>query len=338
MSDGNCKLVETESKSGDNTANESDEVCKTVSVGTDRSGKLCPTYRESLPPFLAAAADGDIGALRQYINAHAQEDDANSSNCNDKINNNVQVEDRRIQHIKDLISCRDRNGSTAEHWSAGGGHIECLSYLLELRDVDSATESKQSAYDSSDGQSKSQTKIRRRRDGKTSLHYASRNGHISCIKLLLSRPDAPSVDIRSGDGTTPLHLACYGGHPSSVRMLIEAGADVSATNDWECGCAHWTAMSLGNEGMDSVIELCEFLKGCGVDFCKSQRQGHSPLHKAASKRNRDVIEWLAGKRFTEEERKKMGEPDKCGNVPSDIWLSVGGDPEFASWMKVSLGW
>jgi ankyrin repeat protein len=228
-----------ESKSGDNTANisEPDEVCKTVvSVGTDRSGKLCPTYRESLPPFLAAAADGEIGILRQYIDAHIQEEDGNSSHCNDKINNNVQAEDRRIQHIKDLISCRDRKGSTAEHWSAGGGHIACLSYLLELRDIVSATESNQStsesadtsnadgeavsANNSSDKTFQSQTKIRRRRDGKTCLHYASRNGHISCIKLLLSRPDAPSVDIRSGDGTTPLHLACYGGHPSSVRMFF----------------------------------------------------------------------------------------------------------------------
>ena len=33
----------------------------------DRSGDVCLSYRESLPPFLAAAADGDLGVLRKCI-------------------------------------------------------------------------------------------------------------------------------------------------------------------------------------------------------------------------------------------------------------------------------
>jgi ankyrin repeat protein len=192
-------------------------------------------------------------------------------------------------------------------------------------------------------------KIRKRRDGKTPLHYAARNGHIACIDCILSRRDAPSVDIPSGDGTTPLHMACYGGHPSTVRHLINVyHANAHATNEWLCGAAHWSAMSLGNEGMDAVIELCNYLKEeCGVDFVARQRQGHTPLHKAASKKNQKVIEWLAGKsldgngkdyRFSHGEMKLMGEPDKSENIPSDIWSSVGGDVIFASWMKDECGW
>jgi hypothetical protein len=51
---------------------------------------------ESLPPFLAAAAEGDVESLKRYIGKY---------------------------DIDYLITCRDRNGSTAEHWAAGGGHV-----------------------------------------------------------------------------------------------------------------------------------------------------------------------------------------------------------------------
>ena len=310
-------------------------------VGTDRSGNICKSYRESLPPFLAAAADGDIDDLVKCINDHDKK-------------SNMNTPENKVGHIKSLISCLDRNGSSAEHWASGGGHVECLKYLLELSDMVKDSEqqtnnedvrsSKSDKSTSSDGK-----KIRRRRDGKTSLHYAARNGHISCIDLIMTRSDAPSIDTASGDGTTPLHLACYGGHVSTVRHLIEKyKANVHAVNEWSCGAAHWAAMSLGNAGMDTVIELCNYLKeDCSVDFTSKQKQGHTPLHKAAAKKNQVVIEWLAGKSmncnddncwFSENDMMLMGQPDNGGNKPSDIWLSVGGDAAFAQWMKDNCGW
>jgi len=99
-------------------------------------------------------------------------------------------------------------------------------------------------------------------------------------------------------------------------------------------------MSLGDEGKDKVIELCEYLKKeHGLDFTTRQKQGHTPLHKAASRKNRHVIEWLAKpSNFSEEERKAMGLPDVGGNRPSDIWLNVGGEKEFGVWMMNACGW
>jgi ankyrin repeat protein len=309
-------------------------------TGIDRSGNLCPSYRESLPTFLAAAADGDIVKLQACVNSYEREYNDSSLDC-------------KMLHIKRLLSTHDRNGSTAEHWAAGGGHVHCLAYLIELRDLvnNKATKRKHESITVDDDDNSSaltnslHKKIRRRRDGKTSLHYASRNGHIACIDLIMSRSDAPSINIPSGDGTTPLHMACYGGHPSTVRHLVDTyHANVHAINAWSCGAAHWSAMSLGEEGMDAVVELCNYLREhCGVDFVAKQKQGHTPLHKACSKKNRAVIEWLAGKYmnakgFSEDEMKQMSEPDKGGNIPSDIWLSVGGDASFASWMKDECGW
>ena len=135
-------------------------------------------------------------------------------------------------------------------------------------------------------------------------------------------------------------MACYGGHPDAVKHLLEThSANVHALNEWECGTAHWAAMSLGNEGTEKVIELCNYLKIRGVNWVQRQKQGHTPLHKAASRNNRHVIEWLATSTlFSEEERKLMGTQDVGGNSPSDIWLSVGGEEEFGLWMKEKWNW
>ena len=367
----------------------------TSNEGRDRSGNVCPSYRESLPPFLAAAADGDLMALKQCVDGgcgdnhddesggsttkHTEFQSHHTETSLDNNSNNKQssppplhiIDPDKQERIKMLLSIRDRNGSTAEHWAAGGGHWDCVSYLLDLRDAVSGSSAADptdidisasgggaviltkniKTYSTKNNNTTTSKKIRRRRDGKTSLHYAARNGHISIIDLLLSRrrrqhhhddiDDAPyDVDVSSGDGTTPLHMACYGGHPDAVTHLIEKhSANVHALNEWECGTAHWAAMSLGNEGTDKVIELCNYLKVRGVNWVQRQKQGHTPLHKAASRNNRHVIEWLATSTlFSEEERKVMGAQDVGGNSPSDIWLSVGGEEEFGLWMKEKWNW
>lgn len=314
-------------------ANHSQQNIDDDTKGRDRSGNVCLSYRKSLPPFLAAASNGDLCALRKCI------DDGGTGVNKMRVDERIPpLEPKRREHVKKLLSLLDRNGSIAEHWSAGGGHLECVSYLLDLRDM-VCGESNETAPSTENAQHTSK-KVRRRRDGKTSLHYAARNGHNAIIDLLLSRHDAPPVDIPSGDGTTPLQMACYGGHPSTVQHLVETHqANVFALNEWECCSSHWVAMSIGNEGKDKVIELCEYLKKRGVDFVKRQKQGHSPLHKAASRKNRHVIEWLAKESyFSDEERKSMGLPDIGDNRPSDIWLSVGGEKEFGLWMKDVCGW
>ena len=226
--------------------------------------------------------------------------------------------------LRKLLDQRDRNGSIAEHWAAGGGHLACLEFLLKLRDSQPGVVPKESA-----------SRIRRR-DGKTCLHYAARNGHLDCIQYLLQMGHC--VEERSGDGTTPLHMACYGGHVHVVQFLIKAGANVHATNEWGCSSAHWVAMTKSSSSND-VRTLCQVLKAANVSFSVPQKQGHSPLHKAAQRQNRHVIEWMAeadneaGAGLTTEERKQAGEADFGGHRPSEIWLSLGGHESFAAWMK-----
>mmetsp|Transcript_10139 Transcript_10139/g.23734 ORF Transcript_10139/g.23734 Transcript_10139/m.23734 type:complete len:461 (-) Transcript_10139:170-1552(-) len=302
-------LVAMEAKEG------GDKVHK--GLGHDRSGNEFKSYRESLPPFLDAAASGNLDALKICV----QEDcEGRKGGSHD-------------DHVQRLLNLRDRNGSLALHWAAGGGHIETLTYLLDLQDSVGKVNRVDAICDY--GQMTG-----RRRDGKTALHYAARNAQNNAIDVLMTRAKATSIDVTSNDGSTPLMLACYGGHLSTVRHLVNKyNANPFATNDWNCGVSHWTAMSLGHSGEREVTEICEYLAAKGVDFTSRQKQGHSPLHKAASKKNRHVILWLwTCTCIPNHLKKSMGEPDIGGNLPSDIWLSVGGCNNFFQWMKKECGW
>ena len=325
----------------------------------DKTGQKAIAYRDSLPPFLMAASKGDLNELQTLVD-EAKEKGKKKTISQLKPNKNEQNDHH---YLLTLFNTRDRHKSTAEHWAAGGGHLDCLRYLYNLRaslkaaDNDNKTDmslQKRRAFETSNTGNRNNKP--RRRDGKTCLHYAARNGHINCIRYLLQLKspeqsedgnilNVHTVDERSGEGTTPLHLACYGGHPRAVKHLVEEfGADPHANNDWGCTSAHWAAMTLSSSE-DDVKELCSYLhQVCGISFVETQGQGHTALHKAAHRRNAHVIRWMARSRsdggagLETAEKEKAGAPDQGGHKPSDIWKNMGGDAPFAEWMKSEMGW
>ena len=255
---------------------------------SNTSSQPSVAYASSLVPFLAAARDGDLAGLR-----------------------------RLYEEDPSLLSSVDRHGSSAEHWAAGQGHLECLQYLLNLR-----INQQQSSSD----KIKTLSKRIRRRDGKTCLHYAARNGQLHIAKYLIEVMEY-KVDERSGEGSTPLHLACYGGHPEMIEYLHgTAGADIHAVNDWKCSAAHWIGMTIQTY-RDKVWGCCEYLLHHGVSFTMVQSQGHTAAHKAAQKKNQLVLEWMM-KSIPKDRLKRIG-GDKGGHRPRDIWIAVGGDEDFA---------
>jgi ankyrin repeat protein len=268
--------------------------------GFDRTGQVATTYPQSLSPFMQAAAQGDLPQLQSLIE---------SAGAN----------------VAELLYARDRHGSMAEHWAAGGGHVDCLRYLRQCR---------------AQHPTASNEKRGRRRDGKTALHYAARHGQLACVQYLLQDEEGDGVDVRSNDGTTPLHLACYGGHGPTIRHLIETGgADMAATNDWGCHGLHWIGMTL-NQSEIEITELLQYWmerQGRAAFFVR-QKHGHTIVHKAAQKLNQAVIEFM-GKYFTEkEERAALGGPDANGHAPSQIWQSFGGSAAFAQRMEQEWQW
>lgn len=285
-----------------------------ASIGYDRFGNIVKSYDQSLPPFLMAAKDGKIQVLKEIVNKTREL--------------NSDESDAAVQHLVETI---DRNGSNAFHWSAGGGHLDCLRYLFSLTVTNPSSTDCKSTH--------------RRRDGKTCMHYAARNGQNHIIDYLV-REKSANIDITSGDGTTPLHLACFGGHLKTVRHLIEIhGADRCMVNDWGCGIGHWVAMTIQKDE-DEVISLLNYLRE--LHPCTSfdifgmvQKQGHSSLHKAAQKLNKTVLKWLvheAKRNWTEDQRSKAGCKDVGGNTPATIWRKMGGDNEFGHWLEVECSW
>lgn len=62
-------------------------------------------------------------------------------------------------------------------------------------------------------------------DGRSSLHMACYNGHISIVQLFVQRKPSCNMSLRDNDGHTALHMASQGGRTSLIPILISSGCD-----------------------------------------------------------------------------------------------------------------
>lgn len=76
---------------------------------------------------------------------------------------------------------------------------------------------------------------------KTPLLYASREGHLDIVALLLS--SGAKLEKADADGVTPLLMAILNGQLTTARLLIDKGADVNAS-DWYGETPLWTAVDI----------------------------------------------------------------------------------------------
>ena len=64
--------------------------------------------------------------------------------------------------------------------------------------------------------------------GWTPLHYAATGGHVELIRLLLE--ENAYIDAESPNGTTPLMMAARYGSAKATKLLIDEGADLQIKN------------------------------------------------------------------------------------------------------------
>lgn len=139
-----------------------------------------------------------------------------------------------LSALTDASTCRPRDGddgdasSTTDTESITGSSGSSAGGRLDLRPADTplhfaasigCRDTLLSAL--RDLRSTGEAVDRRTAGGFTSLHVASRSGHIHAIELLLgSRADALA---KTDDEQLPLHLAAAGGHFESVAVLLQHG-------------------------------------------------------------------------------------------------------------------
>jgi len=176
------------------------------------------------------------------------------------------------------VDSRDKYGGTALHWAAGKGRVRIVEVLLQNKADPLARLSKGGGR------------------GRTPLHYAARNGHLSVprsrssalscpmfalhvavqpcavhdvpswkwtltqvCKLLVSEAKVPA-DAMTHDSTPPLHLAVWKGRLATAEWLLSVVDNLHYINDYGCDTSHWVAMS-GDVETAKVAFVCT-LKLC----------------------------------------------------------------------------
>jgi ankyrin repeat protein len=145
---------------------------------------------------------------------------------------------------------------------------------------------------------------------RTSLHEASKNGHVGIVRLLIEH----GVDVHARDQSQsmPLHLASSGGDAETVQLLIKQGADVHARDQSQSTPLHltWdaeTAQLLIKHGADvhardqsqstplhlaQGAETAQLLIKHGADVHARDQSQSTPLHLASSRRYAETAQLL----------------------------------------------
>jgi hypothetical protein len=116
-----------------------------------------------------------------------------------------------------------------------------------------------------------------------------------------------SADVTTGDGTTPFHYAVWQGHMMVCKWLVySAACNFASVNEFGCNAIQWVAQT------DNLL-MCRFLSALGLDLSIINFNGHSALHKAASKGQARVCAWLLNEECLGIQHMQ---PDQDGNTPA----------------------
>ena len=119
----------------------------------------------------------------------------------------------------------------------------------------------------------------------TPLHYASFQGHMGLVALLIEKKAV--VDAADDKGITPLHNACFAGQADVAAYLIYKGADVNVEDKEEDTPLHYAVRG-------DQVELCALLISKKAEWknCKN-RKGLTPITLAEHLNHQAVLEFFA---------------------------------------------
>ncbi|OLP94462.1 Ankyrin-3 [Symbiodinium microadriaticum] len=183
------------------------------------------------------------------------------------------------------------------HESAASGDVPTLAWHLTQ-----AAESSQRLQDGT------------KEDRATALHLAASGGHVHACAWLLRAAADPAALTKTK--ATPLHLAAHGGHLDVAKLLLEpelfdiqcsdTWPDVSSTDLWRCTPLHRAAET-------GATEVALFLLEKRASAEKADREGNTPLHKAAYSGSGPLVQLL-----TKQAKVQLDFTNNDGFSPLDI--------------------
>ena len=182
------------------------------------------------------------------------------------------------QHLplKDVVSCRGKDGKTPLQIAALFGQLKIIKYLIIELNCDPSIE----ATGEHHGRP---TKC----GGRIAIHNAAQNGHLHVVKFLVKdqRCDPSHCDYEK---VTPLHLAAQGGHLAVVQYLtLEQHCNPLCTDNKKNDTPIHVAAYCGH--LEVVRFMIETLH-CPPDIRGWNNE--TPLEQARSCGHHDVIKYL----------------------------------------------
>lgn len=127
-------------------------------------------------------------------------------------------------------------------------------------------------------------------EDRTALHHAASQGHADLVALLLD--SGAKVNALTIYCQTPLNRAAVKGRLDVTRLLVERKADIEITD-------RWGATAMFRAARNNRPNIVKFLIEAGADLDKDIKTAHggdaagnAPLHTAAWRGNKDVVEAL----------------------------------------------
>jgi len=121
--------------------------------------------------------------------------------------------------------------------------------------------------------------------GRSELHYASNEGNLGRVCVLIS--GGMDVNVKDRNGWTPLHFAAQSQSVKIACRLIEHGAEINARDNDGNTPLFRAVYCYSNDG--TMIEL---LRKHGADPYSENNFGNSPIGLARRFANKDVAKYF----------------------------------------------